>query len=105
MKRIILIFIVLLIFIMSACSTNQVVDNETTIEDNSTESTYDLNTAIKNAKCITEYQDTATVDDFDTVKFGKYEQDGDESNGADDIEWIVVEKTNEKVLLCLYMWW
>ena len=27
----------------------------------------------------------------DTVTFGRYEQDGDESNGPEDIEWIVLE--------------
>lgn len=56
-----------------------------------------MNEKIKKCKCITEYPDTATVDDFDTVKFGKYEQDGNENNGAEDIEWIVIEKNNGNV--------
>lgn len=108
MKRIVLIFTTFLIFIMSACSTKSVVDNETTIkesniestyEKNNTESTYDLNAAIRSAKCVTEYPDTATVDDFDTVILGKYEQDGDESNGAENIEWIILEKKDDKALL------
>ena len=39
----------------------------------------------------------AAVNDF--VFFGSYEQDGDISNGAEPIEWIVLEKQNGKILL------
>ena len=39
----------------------------------------------------------AAVNDF--VIFGSYEQDGDISNGAEPIEWIVLEKQNGKILL------
>ena len=35
----------------------------------------------------------------DTVYFGKYEQDYDASNGKEDIEWLVLDKKNDKVLL------
>lgn len=35
----------------------------------------------------------------DTVKFGSYEQDNDLSNGKEDIEWIVLDKTDGKVML------
>ena len=94
MKKIVLICNLVLIVIMSACSAKQVVENEITMEENEIESTYDLNEAIKNAKSVTEYPDTATIDDFDTVKIGRYEQDGDESNGKEEIEWIVIDKKN-----------
>lgn len=100
MKRIILIFTMFLMLIMSACSTNKVVGNKTTIADNNiTENTYDLNAVIEYAKCVTKYSDTATVDVFYTVVLGKYEQDGDESNGAENIEWIVLEKKDGHALL------
>lgn len=33
------------------------------------------------------------------VKFGKYEQDNDTSNGKEDIEWLVLAKENSNVLL------
>lgn len=56
------------------------------------ENTYDFIAAINKAKCVTEYPDTATVNDFDSIKIGKYEQDGDEFNGKEDIEWIVLKK-------------
>lgn len=35
----------------------------------------------------------------DTVHFGKYEQDYDESNGAEDIEWLVLAKENNKLFV------
>lgn len=34
-----------------------------------------------------------------TVLFGSYEQDGDEGNGAETIEWIVLDKEDGKLLL------
>lgn len=94
MKILLLICDLILIVIMSACNSKQVVENNTIVVENKVESTYDLNEAIKNAKCVSEYPDTVTIDDFDTVKFGKYEQDGDEGNGKEDIEWVVVDKNN-----------
>jgi hypothetical protein len=33
------------------------------------------------------------------VKLGKYEQDNDLTNGAEDIEWLVLEKNDEKMLV------
>lgn len=35
----------------------------------------------------------------DVVKFGKYEQDNDASNGKEDIEWIVLAKENNRILV------
>ncbi len=35
----------------------------------------------------------------DIVKFGHYEQDDDDSNGKEDIEWIVLNKEDNRVLL------
>ena len=35
----------------------------------------------------------------DTLSFGLYEQDGNASNGKENIEWILLTKENEKVLL------
>jgi len=34
-----------------------------------------------------------------TVLFGKYEQDNDTANGAEDIEWIVIDKKDDKILI------
>lgn len=35
----------------------------------------------------------------DIITFGTYEQDGDETNGKEPIEWIVVETNGDKVML------
>ena len=35
----------------------------------------------------------------DTIKLGKYEQDNNSENGAEEIEWIVLDKIGSKVLL------
>lgn len=35
----------------------------------------------------------------DTVSFGSYEQDGDESNGKEEIKWIVLEKEADRILV------
>ena len=35
----------------------------------------------------------------DEIRFGAYEQDGDRSNGKEDIEWIVLEKIGSRVLV------
>lgn len=42
----------------------------------------------------------------DTVTFGSYEQDNDQTNGSEAIEWIVLDRQDDKVLVlskyCLY---
>lgn len=43
--------------------------------------------------------DIYNVKKGDIVYFGKYEQDCDEGNGEEDIEWIVLKKEKEKVLV------
>ncbi len=35
----------------------------------------------------------------DTISFGSYEQDNNTRNGSEDIEWIVLDKTDDKVLV------
>lgn len=39
------------------------------------------------------------VDDLNTIKFGKYEQDNNVENGKEDIEWIVVTVDDNSALL------
>ena len=48
-------------------------------------------------KCISEKLKTASVGD--TVKFGHYEQDNHSSNGKEEIEWIVLAKDADRVLV------
>ena len=39
------------------------------------------------------------AEEGDTVKFGHYEQDGNTANGAEEIEWIVMEKSEGQMVL------
>ena len=43
--------------------------------------------------------DTTSVSIGDVIKFGSYEQDNNYDNGDEDIEWIVLEVSNDKLLL------
>ena len=43
------------------------------------------------------------ITDFEIIKFGRYEQDNDTSNGPEEIEWLVLEKKDGKALvICKY---
>lgn len=45
---------------------------------------------ISDARKASEYEFNATVEDFDTIKFGKYYKNG---SSKEDIEWIVIDKS------------
>ena len=44
-------------------------------------------------------QNSVDMAEEDVIQFGKYEQDGNENNGAEPIDWIVVEKNQDNMLL------
>lgn len=46
-----------------------------------------------------EFVHLKNVEIGDTVLFGSYEQDNDDTNGKEDIEWIVLAKNDNKMLL------
>ena len=48
---------------------------------------------------IVEYSIDTDVNDFDTVSFGKWEQDANFENGTEDIEWILLEKNDKEAKL------
>lgn len=100
MKKIIcLTLCVSFLFIFSACcaqeSENENLDVDLSVSeiDNSTSNTK-LNT--ENSKTYVTLSEAVR---YDLVTFGKYEQDNNESNGAEDIEWLVLEKTENSALL------
>ncbi len=43
--------------------------------------------------------DTLVENAADTLLFGRYEQDGDKTNGAEQIEWLVLDQDGDNVLL------
>ena len=50
-------------------------------------------------KIVKNYNNNDRVDTMDSVLFGKYEQDDDSTNGKEDIEWVVLDNSNNKMLL------
>ncbi len=52
-----------------------------------------------NSSLSTTSRESAEEQEFETVVFGTYEQDGDETNGAEDIEWLVLDEQDGKKLL------
>ena len=55
--------------------------------------------SIDNIKLVNDYDIKELADNFDSLIFGKYEQDGILENGKEDIEWIVLDNTDNKLLL------
>lgn len=53
----------------------------------------------KNAAILKRLVEISNAKVGDTIFWGKYEQDGNSDNGPEDIEWIILEKTDEAVLV------
>ena len=53
---------------------------------------------IDKAKCLSEYSSSYSYNDFDTVRFGKYLIDK-KLNKYEDIEWFVLDKNDDKIIL------
>ena len=96
MKKVLSLITMIICLIM--CSINFATDynvdnyqNESIIGEN------DLSNRIRNANVASAYSIDNTVEDMDTVKFGSYQQDN--SGTIAPIEWIVLEKGDNKALL------
>ena len=50
-------------------------------------------------KTVADYGEEELAEKYESIKFGKYEQDNSLDNGKEDIEWIVLEKNENKFLL------
>ena len=62
-------------------------------------SNYDYSSQIQSAKLISQYSDDVNIDQVDVVNFGSYPQSDASGNTKDPIEWIVLERQNDKALL------
>ena len=54
---------------------------------------------INKAKLVSEYDEKSNVEQYDTVVFGSYEQDNNIENGKEDIEWLVLDRNEDRALL------
>lgn len=100
MKKIFLLLLLISI-ILSGCKIDKKVNGD--IEDSTVNQEIkkenNLKFQIDNAKCVDEYDVYTTIDEIDTIKFGRYPQDDIEGKVYDDIEWIVLKKDGNKAYL------
>ena len=69
------------------------------VESTNSNSNQSLNEKISNANLLKGYKFDTCIEDVDTIKFGKYEQDGNIDNGKEDIDWVVLAREDDKALL------
>lgn len=108
MKKYIFILLsltIIIIIIFSACQSdiNQE-DNISESKYNATETEFSTtNTDSELSQNVNNQEITESSIEInnvgDVVKFGKYEQDNNTSNGKEEIEWICLKKENDKALL------
>lgn len=72
-------------------------DGSITYSNYCKEKTFKLKSQKSNG--YTDKYDFSKVKKFDEVKFGAFEQDFDYTNGKEPIEWIVLDKTKESIVL------
>ena len=82
MKKELLAVVITAAMVLTACSSSKETEETTTAETIASETTAD-----------------EPVQDEDYIVFGHYEQDGDDSNGPEPIEWIVLSEDDGRVLL------
>ena len=70
-------------------------DNQISVIDNQ----INVVKTLDGLKVVKSYSNNDRVDVMDSVVFGKYEQDDDLANGKEDIEWIILDNSNNKMLL------
>ena len=58
-----------------------------------------LSTQIKNVKVVIDYNEDTLIEQMDTIKFGSYPQTDITGNKKEPIEWLVLEKKENKALL------
>lgn len=54
---------------------------------------------IKNARVISDYPENTSIDNIDTVVFGAYPQSDKSGKENEPLEWIVLDRNNQKALL------
>lgn len=76
---------------------NDIIQNEQQQDTDVDEEISDsiLSQQIKNVKVITDYYNSNTIHDFETVTFGSYPQSDETGVIKDPIEWIVLERDEE----------
>ena len=99
------IIIALIIFIINNMQVIKNVINSNTeiaVSDNIEKNTSSNDSTPKNinsVKLVSDYNKNTLIDDMETVKFGSYPQSDANGNTKDPIEWIVLDRKDNKALL------
>lgn len=94
-KGILVVLIILSLLIITGCSSNDVAKPTATNTPVVTEeAAVETATPSPTPKTI---EEELTIGDI--VLFGSYEQDGNEENGAEPLEWIVIKQEKNRVLM------
>lgn len=97
MKKIVSSLLVcIMLFLMVACSNGDI-----STSSNQNGKSENLKGNIEDVNIVNNYDMNESVENMDTVIFGKYQQNDASGKNKEDIEWLVLEKDNEnkKVLL------
>ena len=117
-KGLVMVSVVAMMAILAACNTNgneefrdepgmeMVVEEETAVEEVEAEEAEDAEGAeavegedAAEAEPEVEVVDISVAQAGDIIEFGSYEQDGDESNGAEPIQWEVLKVEDGRALV------
>ena len=96
---IVLVFIIInsLPVIVTVENSAAKITNESSIETSAKSNNSPIN--INSVKLISDYNKNTSIDEMETVKFGSYPQSDASGNTKDPIEWIVLERKDNKALL------
>lgn len=88
-----------LIACLAGCSTNRYVTTQSATESTAAAETAAQESAATEETAVKSENQSFKYRPGDIVTFGKYEQDNNKSNGKEDIEWIVLSRDGNKLLL------
>ena len=82
---------------LSSCTNNN--ERNANIKKQNEVSKEELSNQILSVESLFALDETTKKEEIQTVLFGHYEQDNNHNNGKEPIEWYILEKQNDKVLL------
>lgn len=54
---------------------------------------------LRDMNTVSDFTTEDNIDDLDSIPFGKYEQDGNDGNGKEEIDWIILKRENGMAML------
>lgn len=92
-KSIVLLFTAAMIFTLAACGNGETTNiNATNVSESESD-------ARSESESDEDAEEEAPYSVGDSIYFGNYEQDGNEANGAESIEWLVLDQVDNRILV------